>query len=277
MAKTKSQPTLIGMPWGFSELMNEAISCVPSRPLQKRDYMYASELGYDFASRYLKMNGHTPSNPPNDRSRRKFISGDIFEWIVYLVLATTGILKEKQLRGEVTLPGMLRVSGRLDFIAGGDVDWEKAKAELAILKSMFGSVTAEMPSIIFHSIDRILWRMEQMFTRVPLKEKIVECKSVSGFVGELIEKTNKPRPKHPLQLLTYVIANKIDGSLVYINKDSFMVYEFDITPTKELLKEYKTDVTTMTGYYNASGKNYLKNIPPKEPEINFLRERCGGR
>lgn len=213
------------------------------------------------------------TNPPNDRSRRKFISGHIFEWIVQLILTMTGVLKEKQLRGEVELPGKLRVTGKLDFIAGGDVDWEKAKAEVQMFQRMFARAHGDMPPIVFHAAERILWRMQQMFTRVPLKEMIMECKSVSGFVGDLIEKTQKPRHPHPLQILHYEIANKEKfGSLVYINKDSFMCYQFEVTPTKSMLKLYHDDVDTMTGYYNASGKNFLKNLPPKSPEVHYIED-----
>lgn len=269
MAKAK----LIGMPWDFSELMNEAISCLPQRPMQQRSHIWASELGGDYASRYLKMWAHPMTNPPNDRSRRKFISGDIFEWIVYLVLGLTGVLKQRQLHGEVQLPGLLKVTGRLDFCAGGDVDWDKAKFEAEKIKSLFAAVIAEMPPIVFHSIDRVLWRMQQMFSRVPLKEVIIECKSVSGFIYDIIEKNNKPRPKHPFQTLHYVIGNKIPGELLYVSRDSFELKQFEITATKDMLKEYKADVAGMTGWYNASGKNYLKNIPPKDPEVDFYEER----
>lgn len=265
MGKTK----IIGMPWRFDLLMNEAITCLPRKPMVKRDYIWASELGGDFATRYLKMHAHIPSNPPNERSKRKFVSGDMFEWVVELVLTMCGVLKKKQLHGVVELPGLLKVTGRLDFIAGGTIDWEFAKAEVERMKSVFDITLSDMPPFILHAIERILFRMEQMFSRVPLKEMIIECKSVSGFVGDLIEKTNTPRPGHPFQTLHYVIANKIDGSLLYINKDSFMCYQFDVFPTKGALLLYRTDVAQMTEYYNASGKNYLKNIPPKAPEIIF--------
>ncbi len=267
MSKTKT----IGMPWDFSSLMNEAIRSIPERTSIKRDYIWASEISHDFASRYLKMHNHIPSNPPNERAKRKFCSGHIFEWIVQLILTVCGIIKEKQLRGEVQLPGMLRVSGKLDFIAGGEIiDWELARQEMKTIQRLFAVSLSEMPPIIEHSVERILFRMEQMFSRVPLKEYLIECKSVSGFVGDLIERTNKPRPAHPLQLIHYLLANKMkDGVLVYVNKDSFMCYQFDVTPTKDLVKQYTQDVATMTGYYKESGKNYLKNIPPLAPEVIF--------
>lgn len=141
------KPKIIGLPWDFADLMNESIRCFPQKTMVKRSHIWASELGGDFASRYLKMHAHIPTNPPNDRSRRKFISGDIFEWIVYLVLTMCGVLKQTQLHGEVQLPGMLRVTGRLDFIAGGDVDWEKAKHEIEKIKSLFAAAISEMPPI----------------------------------------------------------------------------------------------------------------------------------
>lgn len=273
MAQKKSATKIIGMDWSFSDLMNESIRCLPERPLVKREHIWASEITSDYCSRYLRMHAHAQTNPPNDRSRRKFISGHIFEWIVQLILTMTGVLKEKQLHGTVELPGMLRVTGKLDFIAGGLVDWEKAKAEVETIKKLFAVSIGDMPPIVFHSIERILFRMEQMFTRVPLKEYILECKSVSAFVSDLMEKTQKPRPKHSFQILHYEIANKMnDGQLLYINKDSFYCHQFEVTPTKQLLKEYKTDVAQMTEYIKGSGKNYLKNQPPKAPEVLFYED-----
>jgi hypothetical protein len=272
MAPKKSSAKLIGMPWDFSSLMNEAIRCLPERAMQKRSHIWSSEIGGDFTSRYLKMHAHPYSNPPNDRSRRKFISGHCFEWIVQLILTMCGVLKEKQLRAEIELPGMLRVTGKLDFIAGGVVDWEKARADLQQMQKLFATAIGDMPPIVFHSVDRVLFRMEQMFSRVPLQEMIIESKSISGFMFDLVEKTKKMRPGHAYQTLTYVLANKIPGAVVYINKDSFMCQQFEVLPTKPLVKEYHDDIRQMTEYYNASGKNYLKNMPPKAPEVYFMED-----
>lgn len=266
-----SQPKIIGIDWDFSSLMNEAIRAMPEKPMQKRSHIWASELGGSFVDRYLKMHAHPYSNPINDRSKRKFVSGHIFEWIVNIILTLTGVIKEKQLRGEVELKGCLRVSGKLDFIAGGIVDWEKAKEEVKHIRNLFAASIDDMPPIIFHSLERVLWRMEQMFSRIPLKEVILECKAVSGFVFDLIEKSQQPRNGHPLQILHYILANKneYDGELLYINKDAFMCNQFSVTSTKDLLKKYRDDVKTMTELYNNSGKNYLKNIPQKESEVMF--------
>ena len=265
----KSAAKLIGMPWDFASLFNESIRSLPERAMVKRDYMWASELGKDYCSRYLRMHAQPMSNPINDRSRRKFVMGHVTEWIVGIILTLTGLLKSKQLRGEVTLPGMLRVSGKMDFIAGGDVNWAEAREKVKEVRSLFALSLDDMPPIIFHAIDRVLFRMEQMFTRVPLKEYIIEVKSCSTFISERLMKSGKPMPDHTLQAFHYTLANDIDSMLIYLCKDDAMCHQFEITKSKQLLKTYTEDVATMTAYYNASGKNFLKNMPPKAPEVEF--------
>lgn len=258
-----------GLGWEFSALMNEAIRSLPERMMQKRNYVYASEIGGHMATRYLRMFAHPYTNPINDRGRRKMLSGTIFEWIVHFVLTVCGVVKESQLKGTIELPGMLPVSGKLDFIAGGQVDWEKATHEAERLRALFRTTIDDMPPIVFYAIDKVLARMQQMFQFAPLQEKVLEIKSVSGFVGDLIERSNKPRMPHPLQCLHYVMANKLPGAIVYINRDSFMCYEFPVEPTKELVKMYHDDVQTITMYYNNAGKNYLKNCPPVGSPVIF--------
>lgn len=270
---SKKKP-IVGMPWDFASLMNEAIRSLPERPLQKRSHIWASELGGSYIDRYLKMWAHPYSNPFNDRMKRKMISSQVFEWIVHLMLKMCGVLQQHELRSELQIKGCLNVTGRCDFYAGGTIDWEKTKQEMERIQYLFAVPMGDMPPFIKHSIERILFRMEQMFTRVPLMQMILECKAVAGPVFDMIEKSNRPRQKHPLQTLHYLLANKKDlglltGGLLYINKDAFMCKQFDIEADKPILKLYNDDVKTMTGYYNASGKNYMKNLPPKSEELKF--------
>ena len=65
--------------WGFGEVWNAALVSGESRPLTKRDNMWASELGKAPIDIWLRMNAVEPSNPPNPRSRRKFEAGNVFE------------------------------------------------------------------------------------------------------------------------------------------------------------------------------------------------------
>jgi len=269
MVKSKQAAKLIGMPWDFASIFNESIRSLPERVMVKRDYMWASEIGKDYTSRYLRMHAHPMSNPINERSRRKFVMGHITEWIVGLILSVTGILKSKQLRGEVTLPGMLRVSGKMDFVAGGNVDWEASREKVKEIRSLFALSMDDMPPIIFHAVDRVLFRMEETFKYIPLKEYIIEVKSCSSFISERLEKAKEAMPDHVMQAFHYTLANDIDTMLIYLCKDDAMCHQFEITKSKSLIKLYTEDISTMTAYYKGSGKNYLKNMPPKAPEVEF--------
>lgn len=271
MSSNKSAAKIIGHHWNFSSLWNESLHSIPNRVSQKRDYIYASELLGAPIDRYLKMHNVIPSNPPNDRSLRKFAAGHFFEWVVGMVLTMTGILKQKQLRGEVQLPGLLRVSGRLDFIAGGPIDWEYAKKEVEKVQDLFSVSVNDMPPIVFHAIEHILKSMEAQYKKQPLKEVVFECKSVSSFMSEKVEKTGA-MPHHVLQCVHYLLANKMDeAALVYICKDDLIANQFQIFNNKETLKMYRDDVKMMTDYYNASNfKNPMKTLPPKEALVNFV-------
>src|SRR3954469_6411316 len=116
--------------WKFSHVWNDSLLNFAERPMKPRDYIYASELGGPYIDRYLKMLGTKPTNPPNNRSLRKFQAGNIWEAVIGFVLVRAGILRKRQVRSEVELPGCLRVSGRIDYIAGGVMDWAKAEKEL---------------------------------------------------------------------------------------------------------------------------------------------------
>lgn len=275
MAKVK--PQLIGMPWEFDLLWNEALRSIPERPLQKRSHIWASEIGRDYCNRYLKMHAHPYSNPYGDRSKRKFSMGHIIEWIVSVVLTVTGILKSKQVHGIVEMKDCLRVTGKLDFVAGGEVDWEFAKAEVKRIHNLFQISIDEMPPIIMHAVNLIINRMESVFTRVPLREYIFECKSIGGRMADRLDSMPSPMQNHEMQVAHYLIAEKAakkvnhitEGLVVYISKDDAFCKQYVVELTNEVMKKYRDDVKQMTGYYNNSGSNYMKNLPPVPQELVF--------
>lgn len=181
-----------------------------------------------------------------------------------------GVLKAKQLRGEVELPGLLKVSGKLDFIAGGEIDWERAKAEITQMQKLFAVSVDDMPPFIFHAIRHIVAGMERQYANKPLKEVVFEAKSVSSFMMEKLQKTKKAMGHHVMQCGHYVIANKLEAKLVYISKDSAECEEYTIENSRALMKAYRDDVATMTEYFNGTNhRNPLKSRPPLEPEIEF--------
>lgn len=270
MAK-KGTVRLDGVEWDFASLWGNAFSCYPERMMQRRDYIFASEVGQSFRDRYLKMFAHPFSNPFNQRSKAKMMAGRFFEDVVGLVLSGTGMLKERQQRVRVELPGCLPVSGKLDFVAGGTIDWEEAERKAAEVKRLFMASSFETSDFVCHMIDHILPHFKNVFGANPAREYVLEAKSVSGFVFNLIDASNKPRQNHPLQLLTYLIPKDTPkhGMLQYISREDVMMKDFLILPEAALLKQYHDDVQTMTMYYNNAGKNYLKNLPPLEPEVIF--------
>lgn len=266
------QNKIIGTGWRLDDIWNESLHSIPERPLQARNYIYASELGGSYIDRYLKMNAVPYSNKPNDRSLRKFSAGHLFEWVVGLVLTMSGILKSRQLRGEFQIPGCIPVAGKLDFIAGGIVDWDKAEETVKEIQKLFSVAVSDMPPIVFHAVDKILAQFRAKFKNNPLKEVVFECKSVSSFMSDKLERTNEPMSHHVLQCLHYLLSNEMDEAyLFYISKDDMKAYQFDIQNDKSVFGRYAADVRQMTEYYNAGfdKKKPLKFAPPKEEEVTF--------
>lgn len=268
---TKKTAKLIGHDWTFSQIWQENFNMLQDRPLQKRNHIYASELGGSFYDRYLKMNAVPYSNPFNPRSKGKMYAGKFFESVVKMVLIGTGIYQKAQLRSEVELKNCLRVSGRMDFIAGGNIDWDAAKVNAETMKQMFAFCFDDLSPFVNHMTDNIVTHFQNLFGKSPLMPKIMEVKSVSGFVYQLIERGGKPRRGHPLQTLHYLLGSKEieKGLITYISREDVSMQEFDITAEKALLKEYKDDVATMTHYYNEGATNFKKHIPPTDPEVQF--------
>jgi len=91
------------------------------RSPQKRDYVYASELGGGLIDRFLKMNGTPVTNPPNPRALRKMMAGNFTEAVILYIYQRAGILRHSQKRFESDWTP-LSVHGKSDIIIGGKVD-----------------------------------------------------------------------------------------------------------------------------------------------------------
>jgi hypothetical protein len=264
-----SKKSVIGIPWSFRNIWNKILDEQPAKPLVPRDYIYASELGGAFCDRYLKMYGVPMTNPPNFRSRRKFQAGNTWEWLVGVLLVVSGMMQKKQLRVDVKLPRLLRVSGRLDFVAGGEINWGAAKEKLKTFQEYLSLIDAEAPPFFFDVIDRFIEKYKNNF----LAEYILEAKSISSYMMEKVQKTGA-MSHHVLQNFHYLYGNE-DGirgaKLLYICKDDCIMEEFDITEEKSVFDVYKEDVRLMTKYYNAGFNRQvpLELMPGKEPEVFF--------
>lgn len=240
--------------WSMFNCWNSQVGVREEHPLVERDYLYASELGGSFIDRWLKMKGTVPTNPPNMRSMRKFQTGNLFEWVVEQVLRQAGILQDRQERLEFQYPGLLRVSGRLDFIAGGKPDWDRAAAEVA-----------HFPPTLQHMSVEVVKDLRERFGDDELKSIVIEVKSVASQMFSRYEgEHGKPSPQHAMQIFHYLKCTGMDeGHLLYVSKDDLLMAEFGIFNPGPWEPQVVADISAMTAHWNAGQR------PDPEPLIKF--------
>lgn len=227
------------MLWSFYQIWNESLEeGKTDKILQPRQKIWASELGSAYVDRFLKMTGVQPSNPPNMRSLRKFEAGNIWEAIVGYVLRRAGILINKQEWLSYQYEGLLPVNGKLDFIAGGKPDYDKA----------IGVITKEfdwLPEFISRATANIIKRLREQYPD-GLEHIILEIKSCSSFMFERYEK-GEANIKHKLQNFHYLKAkNMPEGHIVYICKDDARMIEIGVFNPSSIEEEYKKDIQYMS-------------------------------
>lgn len=243
--------------WSFCDLWNQSVIST-NRPVVARDYCWASEVGQPLVDRWLKMKGIQPTNPPNMRSLRKFEAGNLVEWIVRFVLERAGLIQECQERVVVEYEGLLNVTGKLDFKAGGVPDFEKARHNISHMN---------LPQSIVDSSLYMVEKLNEQFGGKPLKEVVLEIKSCSTFVMDAMEKTHKPISSHKFQAFHYIKGLQMDEAhLVYVCKDDLRMNEFPVFNPSRTELEYIADLKAITGYYRANER------PPLEPLIKWAHE-----
>lgn len=241
--------------WGFAEVWNKGLDNNEEKAVEPRDYLWASELGKAPIDVFLRLKGTKPSNPPNKRSRRKFEAGNVFEWIVSLILKRAGILVSEQEHCSYQYPGLLKVTGRSDFIAGGTPDFVRAIAEMKAL---------DMPEMFIKVAEEMKTYFDAHYP-TGLITKPLEIKSLGAFVFEGLLRRSAVSKNHRLQLYHYLKAGNYPlGSVVYICRDDMRLMEFDLAlGHPDLEKEYYESIQRISEYY-------LKDeMPPKEKMILF--------
>jgi hypothetical protein len=203
--------------------------------------------------RYLRMTGVAPSNAPNNRSLRKFQAGDIWEWLCALVLKRAGILIEAQTKLSFQYPGLLRTSGKLDFLAGGQPDWRKARREMT---------TLGLPEMIQNASLAIINALEKRYGNDPLKTIVLEIKSTSSFMYAKYERSKQAGANHRCQAFHYLKSQGMpEAHIVYVCRDDCLLLEFPILNPSYVEDEYKADLETITSYIET------RTTPEKEKEI----------
>ena len=119
------QVSVLAEGWNAGFVESEEREIVP------RDYLYASELGNAPIDIFLLMKGTKPSNPPNDRAKRKMSAGSDWEHTIEGIFRAAGILVAKQVKCDHQYEGLLSVHGRLDFLIGGKADVAAGEAFIA--------------------------------------------------------------------------------------------------------------------------------------------------
>jgi|SRR3990172_2045751 len=244
--------------WGLCKIWNSSIEKGRDpKPIQPRDHLWASELGGSMVDIYLKLKGTEPSNPPNARSNRKFEAGNMMEWIVEMVLRRAGLCVDVQKWVSWKYPGLLEVTGRIDFLAGGQPDWELAEKSLEALG---------LPEFFGRGARAIINDFKANFqSGIPVLP--LEVKSCSSYMFERYS-NGGVNEGHQLQLFHYMKSeNYNEGHLVYISKDDLRMIEQGITNPSPLEELYKNKIETITNYYNSNER------PPLEPELVFENGR----
>jgi hypothetical protein len=240
--------------WSLFKIWNDSIEKGRDpKPVQPRDHLWASELGGSMVDIYLKLKGTTPSNPPNARSNRKFEAGNMMEWVVGMVLTRAGILIESQKWVKYQYPGLLAVTGKIDHLAGGNPDWERAEKTLDDL---------QLPEFFGRGTRAIINHLKAEFPGgIPVTP--FEVKSCSNFMFEKYL-NGGINEGHQLQLFHYEKSEGYDeGHLNYINRDDMRMVEQAVMNPSPIEEVYKNKIETITNYYNSNER------PPIEAELIF--------
>lgn len=239
------------MDWSIMKIWNDSLER-SDRKIEPRARLYASELGGSMIDRWYKLKGTAYTNPPNSRSMRKFMAGDIWEWIIKTVLIKAGIPFTTQDKVLLEYEGLLPISGRIDFIAGGAIDYKEALERLD---------AEDIPDFIKNPAKAIIEAFKGQYPD-GLPKKIIELKSVGSFIFEDLLSKDNPRTHHMLQATVYHLSQKIPTDVVYVCRDDCRLLQYNIDKIAPVLEqEIKKDLEQITKYYHDDVE------PPKEQLI----------
>lgn len=239
----------------FAGIWNASMEASTARKAEPRNYCYASEIGQSFVTRWLRMKGVEPTNPPNSRSRRKFTAGSTLEWIVELVLRRAGLLIETQQHTIDQIPGCLPTTGRLDFIFGGVPKLDEAMSAIESLN---------LPEQMYIASKDIVEYFTKTLNGASIQPKILEVKSLSSNMFSVVQRTGKGLYHHDCQAWHYSKCLNLPAELAYIDRECLLIEEFEVTDSVNPM--YEKDIRQMTEYFNSTER------PPLDPEVFFDTE-----
>lgn len=238
--------------WSFKSIWNEA-SLRQEREPKARDYAYCSELGKPLIDRFLSMKGVAPSNPPNMRSKRKFLFGDIVEEFANIILSLLGVTVKRQ--EVVCIEGIIPIHGKIDFVIEGIPNYEMARHGVRQLNFSEG-ITDYLLSVVD--------KFEEKIGHRELAPIIRECKSVSQYAIDAVSE-NGGMLHHKLQVYPYLKGTDIKIAYIdYISKADSLMEECRVSyPDPRLEDRIGKDLEELN--------YYLKNNeqPPPAPLITW--------
>lgn len=239
--------------FNLAQVWNSSIE-KKDRPIQSRDHLYASELGGSMIDRFYKLKGTAYTNPPNSRSMRKFMAGDIWEWIIKTVLIRAGIPFTTQDHVELKYERFLPITGRIDFIIGGTTNYVEAIKRLE---------AEDIPDFIKTPAKAIITALQATYPD-EIPKKVLEIKSVGSFIFESLESQDNPRTHHMFQGAVYALTTKLPTDIIYVCRDDCRLLQYSIDKiVPDLEKEIKKDLELITKYH----KDDIE--PPKEELIVY--------
>lgn len=238
--------------WSFTQVWNEALGAMPDRVIEPREHIYASELGRGYYDRYWKMHGRQPTTPPNLRSRRKFEAGNLTEWVVQQILMRANVLRSTQDYIVNEEYGM-RVTGRLDFLAGGEI------------QEIDESYLEGLPDNFKQYAQVTIARLKELYPD-GMREQIMELKSCAGVMFDRYETAVSPH--HALQCFHYSHNTRIPGMVEYVSRDDLRMCAHPILPDHQgLLQLYKRDIQRMSEVYKMTPDEV--NATMKQPLLTW--------
>lgn len=245
-------------------IWNEMLVSGDERVIEPRSRIWASELGKSHVDIWLALKGIQPTNPPNLRSRRKFMAGNFWEWFFVRMMHVAGIFQSSQDYIKVELPDLLPVTGKLDIKAGGKPDYVKARESI---KAFFEGDDSNFGIRLKNTMLAIVNHFETTFGDKSLKDLVIEVKSCSSFMFDHYERTGKANPNHVLQAFHYLKGTGMEEAHVfYVCKDDCRVMEFGVYNPSPVEDEYKEFIAEVTNFYKSDTQ------PPLAPLVVFDME-----
>lgn len=238
--------------WRMKDVWNNA-SLRPDRPLAKRDYCYASELAKPLIDRFLSMNAVEPTNPPNMRSRRKFLMGEIIEEMQGIVISLLGLRTDMQ--QQVNTNGIISVHGRIDFLVQGIPNYEKARFDVA--KLGFSQSFIDYLTSVINEFERKMGDCN-------FAPMVRECKSCSEYLMNTLQEGGFVIG-HKLQLFHYLKGLNLPlGYVDYISKGDSLMEDTRVEYPDDILEaQYNNSLSELKGYLDSNQR------PPADPLIIF--------